>query len=512
MLESIVIVGAAVLVALVVLSAVALLRLSALARDRDTQAREAADLRARLDAFAKSSAEHERDMRADLAAARREQSEGATALRLELGERLSQSQAALQSGLNGLTQSQSEQLKAFSDRLAQFTTATQQVIGQSVAQQSEQAKVTTERVTQLSQANEQRLEAVRATVDKQLEAIRNENAAKLEEVRKTVDDKLHATLEQRLGDSFKLVSERLEQVHRGLGEMQTLATGVGDLKRVLSNVKTRGTWGEVQLGALLADMLSPGQYAQNVQTRPSSRETVEYAVRLPGRDEGKPCWLPIDAKFPLDHWQRLQEAVEHADAPAVETSRAALERFFKLQAKSIRDKYIESPYTTDFAILFIPTEGLFAEAVSRPGLADTLQREYRITLAGPTNLVAILSGVQLVFRTIAIEKRSTEVWRVLAAVKSEFFKFGEILAKTKKKLDEASNTIEDAGRKTRTIENKLRDVEILPADESQQLLELGPSLIPGVESVADVVPFPSSMDAGDKERPLADDTLEKDTG
>jgi len=261
---------------------------------------------------------------------------------------------------------------------------------------------------------------------------------------------------------------------------------------VLTNVKTRGTWGEVQLGALLADMLSPGQYAQNVRTRPGSSNTVEYAVRFPGRsDDGAPCWLPIDAKFPIADWERLQEAMERADPAAVEASRVALERFFKVQAKDIREKYIESPHTTDFAILFIPTEGLFAEAVSRPGLADTLQREFRVTLAGPANLVAILSSLQLGFRTLAIEKRSTEVWRVLAAVKSEFRKFGDILDKTKKRLEQAASDIDDAGRKSRTIVRKLRDVEEVPSEDAKTLPgATQPLLDLDDDSTADVLPFP----------------------
>ena len=326
-------------------------------------------------------------------------------------------------------------------------------------------------VSELALRNDQKLDTIRQNVEQRLDKLRDENAAKLEQMRVTVDEKLQTTLEARLGASFKQVSDRLEQVHKGLGEMQTLATGVGDLKRVLTNVKSRGTWGEVQLGALLADLLTPAQYAQNVATRPGSKERVEYAVKFPGRgDDGAPCWLPIDAKFPLEDWQRLQEAVERADATAVDASRRALDAFFKLQAKAIRDKYIESPHTTDFAILFVPAEGLFAEAVSRPGLADALQRDYRVTLAGPTTLSAMLNSLQLGFRTLAIEKRSTEVWRVLGAVKTEFGRFGEILAKTREKLDAVGKTLEDAGRKSTTIARKLRDVEALPEAEADRLL------------------------------------------
>ena len=338
-------------------------------------------------------------------------------------------------------------------------------------EQTEAAQGLRREVSELAQRNDQKLETIRLNVEQRLDRLREENAQKLDQMRSTVDEKLQATLEARLGASFKQVSDRLEQVHKGLGEMQTLATGVGDLKRVLTNVKSRGTWGEVQLGALLADLLTPAQYARNVATRPGSGERVEYAVRFPGRgDDGAPCWLPIDAKFPLEDWQRLQDAVERADAAAVDASRRALDAFFKLQAKAIRDKYIESPHTTDFAILFVPAEGLFAEAVSRPGLADALQRDYRVTLAGPTTLSAMLNSLQLGFRTLAIEKRSTEVWRVLGAVKTEFGRFGDILAKTRERLDAVGKTLEDAGRKSTTIARKLRDVEALPEAEADRLL------------------------------------------
>jgi len=341
-------------------------------------------------------------------------------------------------------------------------------------------------VSELAQRNDQKLESIRVNVEQRLDKLRDENAAKLEQMRVTVDEKLQTTLETRLGASFKQVSDRLEQVHKGLGEMQTLATGVGDLKRVLTNVKSRGTWGEVQLGALLADLLTPAQYAQNVATRPGSKERVEYAVRFPGRaDDGAPCWLPIDAKFPLEDWQRLQDAIEGADAVAVDASRRALDAFFKVQARAIRDKYIESPHTTDFAILFVPAEGLFAEAVSRPGLADALQRDFRVTLAGPTTLSAMLNSLQLGFRTLAIEKRSTEVWRVLGAVKTEFGRFGEILAKTRERLDAVGKTLEDAGKKSTTIARKLRDVEALPEAEADRLLTGDPSGVIDVDADPD---------------------------
>lgn len=333
------------------------------------------------------------------------------------------------------------------------------------------ARTLHQQVSMLTQSNEQRLEAVRATVEQRLELLRADNTQKLEQMRLTVDEKLHDALEHRLGESFKLVSDRLEQVHKGLGEMQTLASGVGDLKKVLTNVKSRGGWGEVQLGALLDELLSPGQYARNVATRPGSSERVEYAIKFPGRGEdGVPCWLPIDAKFPLEDYQRLQEAIEHADAAAVELSRKALEDFFKSEAKKIRDKYIAPPHTTDFAILFVPTEGLYAEALARPGLADSVQRDSRVMLAGPSNLQAFLNSLQLGFRTLAIEQRSTEVWRVLGAVKTEFSKFGELLARTKDRLDAVGKTLDEAGRKSTTIARKLRDVEALPEAEADRLL------------------------------------------
>jgi DNA recombination protein RmuC len=428
--------------ALLAVSAVTLVRVIGLARERDAASREVADLRGRLEAIGRGVVDHERDVRQDLAIARNEAAGAGTSLRQEIGEvmaRFAETNAQLH---RAASNAQAIELKGFGDRLAQ-----------------------------LSQTSETRLDALRRTLEERLDHLRADNAQKLDQMRATVDEKLQTTLEQRLGASFRHVSERLEQVHRGLGEMQTLASGVGDLKRVLTNVKSRGTWGEVQLGSLLADVLPPAQYAQNIATRPGSKERVEYAVRFPGRsDDGAPCWLPIDAKFPLEDWHRLQDAMERADPEAVEASRRALEQFFKVQARAIRDKYVESPHTTDFAILFVPTEGLFAEAVARPGLTETLQREFRVTLAGPTNLVAMLNSLQLGFRTLAIEKRSTEVWRVLGAVKTEFGRFGEILARTKDRLDQVGRTLDEAGRKSTTIARKLRDVEALPDDEADRLL------------------------------------------
>jgi len=357
------------------------------------------------------------------------------------------------------------------DRLAQ-TLAAQ--IGQLGTLQAQQLESFALQLTRLTQSNEQRFEQLRLALEARLAAMQADNASKLEEMRKTVDEKLHATLEQRLGDSFKLVSERLELVHKGLGEMQSLAAGVGDLKKVLTNVKTRGTWGEVQLEALLVQVLTAEQYEKNVVTRPKSNDRVEFAIRLPGREMGedrtRPVWLPIDAKFPMEDYQRLVEAQDRADPLAVEAASRALEMRLRDEAKKIRDKYVEPPYTTDFAILYLPTEGLYAEALRRPGLADGLQRDFRISIAGPTTLAALLNSLQMGFRTLAIEKRSSEVWRVLGAIKTEFGKFGEILEATRKKLEQATRSIESAGVRTRQIERKLQGVESLPVVEAQESL------------------------------------------
>ncbi len=339
--------------------------------------------------------------------------------------------------------------------------------------QKEQLAAFATNFTNLSQSNEQKLEAVRLTVERKLTDLQQDNTAKLEQMRATVDEKLHATLEQRLGESFKIVSDRLELVHAGLGEMRTLATGVGDLKKVLTNIKTRGGWGEVQLGNLLAEIFTPDQYAQNVAPNPDSAERVEYAVKLPGRDDsGAPVWLPIDAKFPQEEYQRLVDAEERGDAEAAALASQALENGVKNEAKKISGKYLNPPHTTDFAILFLPTEGLFAEVLRRPGLCDGIQREQRVMISGPTTLAAMLTSLQMGFRTLAIEKRSSEVWNVLGAVKTEFGKFGAALDKVQKKLNEASNSIEDAAKRSRAVERKLRTAEELPASEAAKLLEL----------------------------------------
>jgi DNA recombination protein RmuC len=323
----------------------------------------------------------------------------------------------------------------------------------------------------LTTSNETRLDALRTTVETKLQVIREDITRQLEQVRQTVDEKLQGALEKRLGESFQLVSERLEQVHKGLGEMQTLASGVGDLKKVLTNVKVRGNWGEVQLGNLLEQVLTPDQYATNVATRDHGGERVEFAVKLPGRGEGdEPVWLPIDAKFPQEDYARLVEAQERGDGDAAEAASRALEMRVRGCAKDICDKYLAPPRTTDFGILFLPTEGLYAEVLRRTGLVELLHRECRVIIAGPTTLFAILNSLQMGFRTLAIQKRSSEVWTVLGAVKTEFGKFGGVLEKVQKKLQEASSQMDNVAVRTRAIDRNLRKVQELPTAEAANLL------------------------------------------
>lgn len=314
-------------------------------------------------------------------------------------------------------------------------------------------------------------ETLRQAVGERLERIQQDNAAKLEQMRQTVDEKLHATLEQRLSESFKQVSERLELVHKGLGEMQTLAIGVGDLKKVLVNVKSRGVLGEVQLAALLEQVLAPEQYDTHVATRPGSRERVEFAIKFPGRDgDGQPVWLPIDAKFPLEDYQRLQDAQDAGDPVLMEAASRALEARVRLEGRSIAEKYLEPPFTTEFALLYLPLEGLYAEVLRRPGLFEQMQRELHVTVCGPTTLSAVLNSLQMGFRTLAIEKRSSEVWKVLGAVKAEFSRFGETLARTKAQLQTVANSIGDAEVRTRQMARKLKGVETLADAEVREVL------------------------------------------
>ncbi len=331
-----------------------------------------------------------------------------------------------------------------------------------------------DKLSEVIDRNDKKIEYMRTTIEKRLENIQRDNGEKLEKMRETVDEKLHATLEKRLSESFKLVSDRLEQVHKGLGEMQTLATGVGDLKKVLQNVKTRGTWGEVQLSTLLDQIMSIEQYEKNVATKKGSNDRVEFAIKIPAKDDKvKNLWLPIDAKFPLEDFQNLIDAEEKNDTISILALGKALENRIKSEAKDIREKYLDPPYTTDFGILFLPIESLYAEVLRRPGLADTLQRDYKVIITGPTTIAAILNSLQMGFRTLAIEKRSGEVWTLLGSIKKEFTTFGDILEKTNKKLREASDNIDLATKKSRTIEKKLNKVQELPAPEIIKDLPLG---------------------------------------
>lgn len=340
--------------------------------------------------------------------------------------------------------------------------------------QKEKFETLITRQERMKQDVEGKLKEIRDTVEGKLNSIREDNSRKLEEMRRTVEEKLQETVEKRFNESFKLISERLEEVHKGLGEMQSLASGVGDLKKVLTNVKTRGNLGEIQLGMILEQILSPEQYEQNAIVKEGSQERVEYVIKLPNRnDEEKSLLLPIDSKFPNEDYQRLIEAYERAtdlSPKELETIAKQFEASIKKNAKNIREKYIRPPLTTDFAIMFVPTEGLYAEILRRTGLFECLQREFKITVVGPTNLVAFLSSLQMGFKTLAIEKRSSEVWEILGAVKTEFGRFGTILEKTKKKLQEATNVIDRAGVRSRAIERKLRAVQALPQEESVAVL------------------------------------------
>src|SRR6478672_972066 len=337
-------------------------------------------------------------------------------------------------------------------------------------QQQRHADALGQKLQELTQRNEQRIGEMRDTLEQQLKSLQADNAQKLEQMRATVDEKLHATLETRLTESFGNVATMLAQVHQGLGDMNKLAADVGGLQRVLGNVKSRGVFGEVQLAGLLEQVFAPDQYAANVATIPGSAERVEFAVRFPGSTGDAPVWLPIDAKFPREDYERLLDAQERADIDAARASGDALERRVRLEAGRIRDKYVAVPHTTEFAILFLPTEGLYAEVLRRPGLVDAPQRDQRIAVAGPTTLLALMTSFQMGFRTLAIQERSSEVWRTLGAVKTEFGKFGAVLDGVQKKLQEASNKIEETGKRTRVLTRKLRDVEALPTADSQQLL------------------------------------------
>ena len=406
--------------------------------------RPAAALEARLDQLIRGQERLERTLQEELARNREETTAVSRQGREELSTSFRNLGEALLKRMIEIAQFQKAQLDTFAEQLKTLTGST-----------------------------EQRFDKLRETVESQLLLIREDTAKKLEQMRTTVDEKLHDTLEKRLGESFKLVSERLELVHKGLGEMQSLASGVGDLKKVLTNVKTRGTFGEIQLGSLLEQILAPEQYETNVVTKKGSAARVEFALKLPGRDEAQrhTVWLPIDAKFPQEDYLRLVEAQEAGNADLVAEASKQLDRVVRDSAKAIRDKYLSPPETTDFGIMFLPTEGLYAEVLRRPGLFEALQRDCKVIVTGPTTLAALLNSLQMGFRTLAIEKRSSEVWTLLGAVKTEFATFGAILDKTSKKLQEASNTIDAAATRTRAIERKLRDVQALPSGDAAVLLE-----------------------------------------
>ena len=453
-----------------------------LAWRRDDDAAAQARHQTLVDAHRSGSERLERELRDELG-------RSAQGTRLELGTALGTFQQTLLNQQGDVARTQNEQIDSFRTQLAAMQTMVAQSLQTASQTQTSQAQASREsqdlalkrfsdalgiQLRDMAEANERRLSEVKASVEQRLTALQQGNELKLEQMRATVDEKLHATLEARLGESFKQVADRLDQVHRGLGEMQGLAKDVGSLNRVLTNVKSRGVFGEVQLAGLLEQVFTPDQYATNVETIPGSGARVEFAIKLPGRrDDGVPLWLPIDAKFPREDYERLLDAQERADRPEAEAAGKAIEMRLRAEARTIREKYVASPHTTEFAILFVPTEGLYAEALRRPGLMEALQREHRVTLAGPTTLLATLNSLQMGFRTLALEKRSTEVWEVLGAVKTEFGKFGEVLAKTKKKLDEASNTIDQAQTRTNVMTRTLKKVEGLSEPRTRALLPGG---------------------------------------
>jgi DNA recombination protein RmuC len=439
-----------VILALLIAGAVLLL----VVLKRSLQA-DPARLASRLDAFEKSQGQIERTLREELASSRDETGKAAREQRQELA-----------SGARQLREEVVTTLKSISETMAR-------TMGELANLQKTQLEAMSMAIGKLSDSNETRLEALRITLEDKLQRLQADNARQLEQMRQTVDEKLQGTLEKRLGESFRQVSERLELVHKGLGEMQTLATGVGDLKKVLTNVKTRGTWGEVQLGALLEQVLNPDQFAANVATKDGG-ERVEFAIKLPGQgaDGDESVWLPIDAKFPVEDYQRLIEAQERADSDGVEAAGKQLENRVKACAGDICSKYLNPPRTTDFGILFLPIEGLFAEVIRRTGLTDAIQRECRVVIAGPTTLWSLLNSLQMGFRTLAIQQRSSEVWNLLAAVKSEWTKYGDFLDAVQKKLAQASDTIEKAKVRSRAVGKKLKDVQELSSGEAAGVLSL----------------------------------------
>jgi DNA recombination protein RmuC len=464
-------------------------------------------LLSRLDAVDKAQERTEHTVRDEVARSREESGKTAREQRQELTESFTTFGDAVVQRMMDAAVMQKGQLDAFSGQLAAFAKASgerldavraesatgskqlreeviaslrgiAEAITKTMAEianlQKNQLETMSAAIAKLSESNEKKLEAVRMTVEEKLQSMQSDNAKQLDQMRQTVDEKLQGTLEKRLGESFKLVSERLELVHKGLGEMQSLATGVGDLKKVLTNVKTRGTWGEVQLGAMLEQVLNPDQFATNVATKDGG-ERVEYAISLPGQgdDRDEVVWLPIDAKFPVEDYQRLIDAQERGEVDAVEQAGRQLENRVRACAGDICSKYLNPPKTTDFGILFLPIEGLFAEVIRRTGLTEVIQRECRVVIAGPTTLWSILNSLQMGFRTLAIQKRSSEVWNLLAAVKTEWTKYGDVLEAVEKKLHQATDTIEKARVRSRAVGRKLKDVQELPAGEANALLAGG---------------------------------------
>lgn len=399
---------------------------------------------------------------------RREITESSRGGRQELTQSFGTFQQALITQSGEAFRTQNTQIDAFTAQSSQqLATVAQQIVGL----QKSIADTLNTQLQGLSEANARRMSEVRETLEKQLLQLQSTNATKLDEMRQTVDEKLQSTLQARLGESFKQVADRLEQVHKGLGEMQTLAQGVGDLKHLLTNVKTRGIFGEAQLASLLEQVFTVDQYAAQVSCKPGSKNVVDFAVKLPGRSaEGTPLWLPIDAKFPSDDYERLLTAQANADPASADMAAKALEQRIRLEAKSIAEKYIEPPYTTDFAFLFLPSEGLYAEVLRRPGLMDSIQRDYRVNLAGPTTLLAMLSSLQMGFRTLALEKRSSEVWQVLGAVKTEFGKFGGMLDKARSQTETVLKTLSESDVRTRAMNRALKHVEALPETETQRIM------------------------------------------
>lgn len=454
-----------------------------------------------LDANRKALDERLTAAQADAVATRRELADTLASFRAALTGSVTQLSQETQQARSAVTEGSAQMLQLVQQRFDTLALAIQQVLDSLKADLSQQLGQTavalsttlkdqltgngqqlrhqfsvlqeavTQQMTGLVQGSQHSAEQLRMALNERLAAIQADNTRQLEEMRRTVDEKLHATLEQRLGESFKLVSERLEQVHKGLGEMQSLAGSVGDLKRVMTNVKSRGTWGELQLGAIIDNVLTPDQYARNVKTVPGSNELVEFAIRLPGRGDEQPVWLPIDAKYPVEHYQRLMDAQDAADKTAIAVAGNALESSIKLEARKIFTKYVSPPHTTDFAVLYLPTEGLFAEVIRRPGLVEALQNECRVVVTGPANLAAMLSSLQMGFKTLAIEKRSSEVWGLLGQVKTEFSKFGDVVEATKKAIDTAARRFDEVGVRTRAIQRRLREVQALPSPDAPAAAE-----------------------------------------